>query len=179
MRKNQIMLILALVVLSVAVVAFAKAKSDGNVYFVDEKGQKHFVCPVMGNQGVVSAKIEYSDYDGKRYYFCCEGCKPKFDAEPKKYVDAFNLPGNIIKVSGDKMTFICPVTGEEGVAAKDTKYTDYQGKRYYFCCPDCVGKFAKDQPGYLKSLEKKMTEACGDKGKEGCKGCAAPCKKAN
>jgi Cu+-exporting ATPase len=27
----------------------------------------------------------HSDYKGKRYYFCCAECKPKFDADPAKY----------------------------------------------------------------------------------------------
>ena len=25
-------------------------------------------------------------YEGKTYYFCSDGCKKKFDADPKKYV---------------------------------------------------------------------------------------------
>ena len=29
-----------------------------------------------------------STYEGGTYYFCSEGCKAKFDAEPERYVDA-------------------------------------------------------------------------------------------
>jgi P-type Cu+ transporter len=29
-----------------------------------------------------------SIYEGRTHYFCSEGCKAKFDAEPERYVDA-------------------------------------------------------------------------------------------
>ena len=28
----------------------------------------------------------YSDYDGKRYLFCCKGCKKKFNKDPVKWI---------------------------------------------------------------------------------------------
>ena len=46
------------------------------------------VCVVMGGS-VAKADAEaaglYRDYEGERYYFCCAGCAPKFDADPAKY----------------------------------------------------------------------------------------------
>ncbi len=48
------------------------------------KGQ--LVCPVMKTP-VASTKAAagFSDYKGKRYYFCCGGCKPAFDKNPAKF----------------------------------------------------------------------------------------------
>ena len=47
-------------------------------------------CPVMGDKvDLAKARSDpklYSDYKGKRYYFCCKDCKPDFDKEPKKYI---------------------------------------------------------------------------------------------
>lgn len=44
------------------------------------------VCPVMGTPiPDVSKAAGKSVYKGKTYYFCCPGCKPKFDADPSKY----------------------------------------------------------------------------------------------
>ena len=45
-------------------------------------------CPVMGGKidPAKKASLQYSDYQGTRYYFCCPGCKPQFDAQPAKYV---------------------------------------------------------------------------------------------
>lgn len=46
------------------------------------------VCPVMLEEVEDPASAAYSDYQGKRYYFCCPACKPKFDKNPRKYVRA-------------------------------------------------------------------------------------------
>ena len=43
-------------------------------------------CPVMGNEFVVKESSDRSEHNGKHYVFCCGGCKPKFDADPGKYL---------------------------------------------------------------------------------------------
>ncbi|MGI6295633.1 MAG: YHS domain-containing protein [Armatimonadota bacterium] len=44
------------------------------------------VCPVMGSKiPDVTKAAGKSVYKGKTYYFCCAGCKPKFDKNPAKY----------------------------------------------------------------------------------------------
>lgn len=46
-------------------------------------------CPVM--PGNVVDKEEavadglYRDYEGTRYYLCCDSCGPMFDADPARY----------------------------------------------------------------------------------------------
>lgn len=42
------------------------------------------VCPVMG--GKINKNI-FTVYKGKKVYFCCGGCKPKFEKNPEKYLD--------------------------------------------------------------------------------------------
>lgn len=44
------------------------------------------VCPVTGERFKVTEQTLTSEYEGKTYYFCCPGCKPKFDKAPAKYV---------------------------------------------------------------------------------------------
>jgi YHS domain-containing protein len=44
------------------------------------------VCPVMGDEFEVKADTVSSVYQGKTYVFCCPACKPKFDADPAKYL---------------------------------------------------------------------------------------------
>jgi Cu2+-exporting ATPase len=50
------------------------------------------VCPVMPKNVVVKEDAEaagfYRDYDGERYWFCCGGCGPRFDADPERFVAA-------------------------------------------------------------------------------------------
>lgn len=43
-------------------------------------------CPVMGNEFTVTKDTKSSVYKGKHYVFCCPGCKPTFDKNPKKYI---------------------------------------------------------------------------------------------
>jgi len=40
-------------------------------------------CPVMG--GAINKTI-FTDYKGKKVYFCCDGCKEKFEAAPEQYL---------------------------------------------------------------------------------------------
>ncbi len=43
------------------------------------------VCAVLKDKIPDKSKALHSDYNGKRYYFCCPMCKPKFDKDPAKY----------------------------------------------------------------------------------------------
>jgi YHS domain-containing protein len=40
-------------------------------------------CPVMG--GPINESI-YADYEGRRVYFCCEGCIAAFNKDPETYL---------------------------------------------------------------------------------------------
>jgi len=46
-------------------------------------------CPVMVGSAVSKKAAEaaglYRDHEGERYYFCCAGCGPAFDADPARY----------------------------------------------------------------------------------------------
>lgn len=43
-------------------------------------------CPVSGEEFTVEATSQKVEHDGKTYYFCCGGCKKKFEAEPAKFI---------------------------------------------------------------------------------------------
>ena len=61
------------------------------VAFRNDKGQ--IQCPVMGSVIASEDKaISYQDHNGKRYYFCCDGCPDSFKKDPKKYEDGKALP---------------------------------------------------------------------------------------
>jgi YHS domain-containing protein len=42
-------------------------------------------CPVSGEEFTVEASSPKVEHDGKTYYFCCAGCKKKFEADPSKF----------------------------------------------------------------------------------------------
>ena len=71
----------------VFMLGISAATEDGNVYYVDDSGGKHFICPIMGTDAVVGSDTKFADYQGKRYYFCCPGCDSKFNADPAMYVN--------------------------------------------------------------------------------------------
>ena len=49
-------------------------------------------CPVMPGSTVNKAEAEAAglvrDHDGQRYWLCCAGCGPRFDADPARYAAA-------------------------------------------------------------------------------------------
>jgi YHS domain-containing protein len=49
-------------------------------------------CPVMTGSTVVKADAEaaglFRDFEGQRYWLCCDACGPLFDADPAKYATA-------------------------------------------------------------------------------------------
>jgi len=65
-----------------------KLNTDGVV--LEDASTAQTKCPVMG--GEIDKSI-FVDYDGKRVYFCCAGCKDTFNEDPKKYVDQLEAEG--------------------------------------------------------------------------------------
>jgi YHS domain-containing protein len=58
-----------------------------SIAFAGEK--KEVACAVMTDHKVnikkATAEKMYTDYKGKRYFFCCAGCSPTFKKEPATY----------------------------------------------------------------------------------------------
>jgi xanthine dehydrogenase accessory factor len=44
--------------------------------------------PVCGMEVEVSGARHVAEYEGQRYYFCCPGCKARFEKQPEKYLAA-------------------------------------------------------------------------------------------
>ncbi|MCS6775325.1 MAG: YHS domain-containing protein [Chloroherpetonaceae bacterium] len=53
-------------------------------------------CAVMKGDMVnikeATARKMYADYKGNRYFFCCPGCKPKFEKNPEAYAKSDHIP---------------------------------------------------------------------------------------
>ena len=133
-----------LILIAVFAVAVIPAKAA-------EKGKAQTLCPVMG--GEINKEV-YTDYEGKRVYFCCPGCLEKFKADPETYIQKMEKEGIVLEKAPKAQTH-CPVMGGE----IDRKvYLDYKGKRVYFCCPGCLEKFKADPDSYIKKLEEQGVE---------------------
>jgi YHS domain-containing protein len=70
-----------IVMLSILPVLFAGLLATGCGKPRTETGQK--MCPVMAKE--VNPKV-FTEYEGRKIYFCCEQCKADFAKDPKKYV---------------------------------------------------------------------------------------------
>ena len=59
-------------------------------------------CPISNEIVESYAKAsDYSDLKGTRYYFCCAGCKPKFDASPDKYLEGLDARIKAVQKKGE------------------------------------------------------------------------------
>ncbi len=102
----------------------------------DEDGM--VVDPVCGMKIKKSdAKATY-EYNGQTYYFCMEGCLEKFQKDPQKYAQ-----------KADEMV-TCPVSGKTIKKSEAAGSHEYNGKTYYFCCPNCKEKFLENPEKYTK-----------------------------
>ncbi len=105
---------------------------------------KQTVCPVMGKS--IDSSV-YTDIQGQRVYFCCKGCEAKLKADPDKYFKQAAAEGVLFQ----NVQTTCPVSGE--ALADKSVYSDYEGRRVYFCCKTCQRKFADKPQEYLKKLD--------------------------
>ena len=64
----------------------------GSVSYAKETNQVK--CPVMG--GAVDKNV-YTDYQGKRIYFCCPFCIKEFEKSPEKYMKQFEKEGVVLE----------------------------------------------------------------------------------
>ena len=82
MKKMIMMMIVLVLSLCVAGTGFAAPTQT--------KGQAQTVCPVLGNK---IDKNVYTDYQGKRIYFCCAGCVEPFKKNPEQYLKKMEEQG--------------------------------------------------------------------------------------
>ncbi|MEO5807014.1 heavy metal translocating P-type ATPase [Devosia sp.] len=100
-------------------------------------------------------------YGGRTFYFCCNGCKTKFMADPSEYLKkaeaapapahyhghGHGAPGADGKVKDP----VCGMTVDPATA-KNTAMHD--GKAYYFCSAGCETKFEAAPQTYIRVAPK-------------------------
>lgn len=73
-----------------------------------------------------------------------QGCRT---AEPKN--EAVNMTKPKAEIRRSPEQTLCPVMG---LAVDKSVYTEYQGKKVYFCCAGCINKFKEDPGKFLSKL---------------------------
>lgn len=133
------------------------------------------VDPVCGMN--VSEHSEHAfEFEGKKYLFCCPGCKQKFIHSPEQYLQQQSKPvsgcgcaskAEVAALSnsccgGQKAEaeqYIDPVCGMT-VTDLSKPHTEYSGKIYYFCNQGCLDKFQAHPEQYLEKNKPKAS-GCG------------------
>ena len=79
---------------------------------------------------------------GSTYYFCCAGCRTKFEADPERYLAKVAAPVSAAKARD-------PVCGMSVDPATAKHRAEHAGQTFYFCSPGCRTKFESDPARYL------------------------------
>lgn len=100
--------------------AEAVAKLVLPAYILSMKGDKMLAaCAVTREEVMVGPKTRHAVYKGHDYFFCCDRCPKKFDANPEKYalaVAAASASGDKAMAGGEKCDDCKP---KEKAAAAD------------------------------------------------------------
>lgn len=107
---------------------------------------KYLTCAVNNND---SAGELYSEYNGMRVSFCCEGCVPQFGKEPEKFLK--QSTENKVTVAE---SYFDPTTGKKIKFEKAKGFSDYRAVRYYFATEDGKKTFDKDPKKYATTPKK-------------------------
>ena len=95
------------------------------------------------NVDIATADL-YTDFEGKRYYFCNQYCKDTFEAEPDKYRES----GQIDEVEEPSAVAVDPICKMDVDIATAKLVSEYQGKKYYFCSQNCLNTFEANPEEY-------------------------------
>jgi Cu+-exporting ATPase len=102
------------------------------------------VDPICKMKVDIATADLYTDFEGKRYYFCAQYCKDTFEVEPEKYKEDGEVEEEEV-ASGVAIDPICKMDVDIATA---TLVSEYQGKKYYFCAQYCKDTFEADPEQY-------------------------------
>ncbi len=88
--------------------------------------------PVCGMTLDPQAGKPMAEHDGRRFFFCSEGCRTRFTAAPEEHLTARD-----------------PVCGMSVERASAQHFTRLNGEKFYFCSAGCKAKFEGDPEPYL------------------------------
>jgi YHS domain-containing protein len=100
-------------------------------------------CPIGG--GEVDKSV-FEDYQGQRIYFCCPGCEGPFLADPEAHLTAISAKGQTVA----SVQTVCPISGKP---LDINVFTEYAGRRVFFCCPDCRPALMAEPGKYLPNVK--------------------------
>lgn len=156
-----------LIFASIVVVSYAQDKTESS------KPSKAQTTDALSGKPI--DRNIYTDYNGKRIYFCCDNSRRDFLSDPERYFQALRSKGVELEQlkttdsTTDKLIVEKGSTKASDTAKGLTKplkaqmtdalsgkpvdrnvYVDYQGQRIYFCCANSRSDFQLNPDKYLK-----------------------------
>jgi Cu+-exporting ATPase len=105
---------------------------------------KDLVCGMTVDPVTAKHRAEHA---GATYYFCCAGCRTKFQANPQHYLE--KAAAAEAAVAEARAKAVDPVCGMKVDRATAKHQSARAGETYYFCSAGCRAKFEADPAGYL------------------------------
>jgi YHS domain-containing protein len=115
------------------------------------------ICPIMVEDEI--DEEEFSDYEGKKVFFCCGTCKKSFDANPKYIIKVAGEALPQYKGMDEKLKLaevelleqkFCPIYSDS-LITPDSPTVEYKGKKIYLFKKRAVAKWKKDPEGNFKT----------------------------
>ena len=100
------------------------------------------IDPICKMKVEISTADLFTDYGGKRYYFCAQYCKDTFEANPEEYKESTPAESSVPKIAIDP---ICKMDVDTEAA---TLVSEYNGKKYFFCAQYCKDTFDANPEQY-------------------------------
>jgi len=101
------------------------------------------VCGMSVDPATAKHKAEHA---GTTYYFCCAGCRTKFEANPQHFLEKAAAADAAAKATD-------PVCGMKVDRAAAKHKFEQAGETYYFCSAGCRAKFEADPAKYLAKAQ--------------------------
>jgi Cu(I)/Ag(I) efflux system membrane fusion protein len=115
------------------------------------------VCGMTVDEGKAKAAGRLSQYQGQNFYFCNDGCKKRFDADPAKYLAKATSPSMTMAApeSKEAKDLVCGMKVDEAEAKAAKLTSEHQGKTYFFCNETCKKQFDANPGKYLMAARPK------------------------
>jgi len=115
------------------------------------------VCGMTVDEGKAKAAKRVSEYQGKVYGFCSDGCKKRFDADPAKYLAKAKSPATAMATAEPKEATdpVCKMKVDEADAKAAKLSSEHQGKTYFFCNETCKKQFDESPGKYPMAVRPK------------------------
>lgn len=109
-------------------------------------------CPVSGEKLGSMGDPVVIKHGNREVRFCCNACKPKFEADPEAYLK--KIDQQIIETQKDLYPLsTCVVSGDKLGSMGDAVDYVHGGRLIRFCCNGCIADFKSDPDKFLEMID--------------------------